>query len=80
MTGDALREAGGGLASLPVPISTPGYDAAPYLGPQKLAIDVDEIAVAGGLAGVPINLGCRTSFLARRTLFRPQPLDRVHTL
>ncbi len=127
ITGDALREAGGGLASLPVPISTPGYDAAPYLtatlcitvdpdngiqnigtyrgalkktdrlgvrmssriggaggyihwckyrdrkermpcaivigaapviaytGPQKLSIDVDEITVAGALAGVPIR-------------------------
>ena len=31
ITGDALRQPGGGLAALPVPISTPGYDAAPYL-------------------------------------------------
>jgi UbiD family decarboxylase len=30
-TGDDLRQPGGGLASLPVPISTPGFDAAPYL-------------------------------------------------
>jgi UbiD family decarboxylase len=29
--GDDLRKADGGLASLPVPISTPGFDAAPYL-------------------------------------------------
>ena len=29
--GDALRGAGKGLAGLPVPISTPGFDAAPYL-------------------------------------------------
>jgi UbiD family decarboxylase len=29
--GDELRGAGKGLASLPVPISTPGFDAAPYL-------------------------------------------------
>ena len=29
--GDELRKPGGGLASLPVPISTPGFDAAPYL-------------------------------------------------
>jgi UbiD family decarboxylase len=29
--GDALRRPDGGLKSLPVPISTPGYDAAPYL-------------------------------------------------
>jgi UbiD family decarboxylase len=29
--GDELRKPGAGLASLPVPISTPGYDAAPYL-------------------------------------------------
>ena len=29
--GDALRRPNGGLKSLPVPISTPGYDAAPYL-------------------------------------------------
>jgi 4-hydroxy-3-polyprenylbenzoate decarboxylase len=127
ITGDALRRPGGGLASLPVPISTPGFDAAPYLtatlcvtrdpdsgianmgtyraalkatdrlgvrmaarvggaggyqhwlkyrkrkqpmpcaivigaapvicftGPQKLALDQDEMAVAGGLAGVAIE-------------------------
>src|SRR5271168_3109272 len=29
--GDALRKPDGGLKLLPVPISTPGYDAAPYL-------------------------------------------------
>ena len=29
--GDALRQPDGGLKLLPVPISTPGYDAAPYL-------------------------------------------------
>ena len=126
--GDALREQGGGLASLPVPISTPGFDSAPYLtatlcvtrdpddgiqnigtyrgalkdtdrlgvrmssrtggaggylhwlkyrerhekmpcaivmgaapviaytGPMKLAIDLDEITVAGALAGEPIRV------------------------
>ena len=31
ITGDALRQADGGLKRLPVPISTPGFDAAPYL-------------------------------------------------
>ena len=31
MTGDELTRRGGGLAALPVPISTPGFDAAPYL-------------------------------------------------
>jgi len=127
ITGDALRRPDGGLKLLPVPISTPGYDAAPYLtatlcitqdpetgvrnmgtyrgqlkatdrigvrmaarpggaggylhwqkyrklkkpmpiaivigaapvvvftGPQKLPIDCDEMAVAGGLAGAPIR-------------------------
>jgi len=126
VTGDALRKPGEGLAALPVPISTPGFDSAPYLtatlcvtkdpesgiqnmgtyraalkatdrlgvrmssrvggaggyqhwrkyrerkvpmpvaivigaapvvaftGPQKLALDFDEMAVAGGLAGAPI--------------------------
>src|ERR1700691_5670796 len=126
--GDALRAPNGGLKTLPVPISTPGYDAAPYLtatlcitddpetgirnmgtyraalkatdrlgvrmaarpggaggylhwqkyrklkkpmpiaivigcapvvvftGPQKLPIDCDEMAVAGGLAGAPIRV------------------------
>jgi UbiD family decarboxylase len=126
ITGDDLRVAGGGLARLPVPVSTPGFDAAPYLtatlcitkdpetgvsnmgtyraqlkatdrlgvrmaariggaggylhwqkyrargepmpcaivvgcapvvaftGPQKLAIDQDEMGVAGALAGHPI--------------------------
>jgi 4-hydroxy-3-polyprenylbenzoate decarboxylase len=128
ITGDDLK-APGGLAALPVPVSTPGFDAAPYLtatlcttrdpetgvqnmgtyraalkaadrlavrmvaqeatgaggfqhwlkyrdrgepmpiaivigaapvvmftGPQKLAIDLDELAVAGGLAGAPIRV------------------------
>jgi UbiD family decarboxylase len=126
--GDDLRKPDGGLKTLPVPISTPGYDSAPYLtatlcitqdpetgirnmgtyraalkatdrlgvrmaarvggaggylhwqkyrkmkkpmpiaivvgcapvvmftGPQKLPIDLDEMAVAGGLAGVPIRI------------------------
>jgi 4-hydroxy-3-polyprenylbenzoate decarboxylase len=31
VTGDELRERDGGLKRLPVPISTPGFDAAPYL-------------------------------------------------
>jgi 4-hydroxy-3-polyprenylbenzoate decarboxylase len=130
-TGDDLKRRG--LASLPVPISTPGFDSAPYLtatlcvtkdpdngiqnmgtyraalkandrlgvrmasrlsgaggylhwqkyqkrkqempcaivigcapaviftGPQKLAIDVDEMAVAGGLMGAPVRtVRCKT--------------------
>jgi 4-hydroxy-3-polyprenylbenzoate decarboxylase len=128
IAGDALRGPGRGLASLPVPISTPGFDAAPYLtatlcithdpetgvrnvgmyraqlkasdrlgvrmssriggaggylhwekyrkrkqpmpcaivvgaaptivftGPQKLAHNLDEIAVAGALAGRPVRM------------------------
>jgi UbiD family decarboxylase len=128
VTGDALRGPGRGLAALPVPVSTPGFDAAPYLtatlavthdpetrirnmgtyraqlkasdrlgvrmasriggaggyqhwlkhrrmktpmpcaivvgaapvvvftGPQKLAIDMDEMAVAGALAGAPVRV------------------------
>jgi 4-hydroxy-3-polyprenylbenzoate decarboxylase len=128
ITGDGLK-APGGLAALPVPVSTPGFDSAPYLtatlcitrdpdsgvqnmgtyraalkaadrlvvrivareasgaggyrhwlkhnksgepmpiaivigaapvvvftGPQKLAIDLDELGVAGGLAGEPIRM------------------------
>ncbi|ESR26154.1 UbiD family decarboxylase [Lutibaculum baratangense] len=31
LTGDDLTRPGGGLATLPVPISTPGFDSAPYL-------------------------------------------------
>jgi UbiD family decarboxylase len=126
--GDDLRRPDGGLKLLPVPVSTPGFDAAPYLtatlcitrdpdtgvanmgtyraalkatdrlgvrmsariggaggylhwkkyrarkepmpcaivigcapvvaftGPQKLALDQDEMAVAGGLAGAPIRV------------------------
>ena len=126
-TGDEITAPGAGLARLPVPISTPGFDAAPYLtatlcitrdpetgaqnmgtyrgalkaqdrlgvrmatrlsgaggyvhwqkyramgqpmpvaivvgaapalmftGPQKLGIDVDEMAVAGGLMGRPVR-------------------------
>jgi 4-hydroxy-3-polyprenylbenzoate decarboxylase len=133
ITGDELRRPGGGLAALPVPISTPGFDSAPYFtatlcvtrdpesgirnmgtyraqlkatdrlgvrmatrlggaggylhwqkhrarrepmpcaivlgcapvvfftGPQKLDLDQDEIAVAGGLAGAPIRVArCAT--------------------
>lgn len=133
VTGDDLRNPNGGLARLPVPISTPGFDSAPYLtatlcitrdpetgvhnmgtyrgqlkktdrlgvrmsariggaggylhwqkyrargermpcaivigcapvivftGPQKLAIDQDEMAVAGALAGAPIRIAkCAT--------------------
>ena len=126
--GEALTRPGGGLASLPVPISTPGFDSAPYLtatlcitrdpesgiqnmgmyraalkatdrlavrmvarpggaggylhwqkyhalkrpmpiaivigaapvvcftGPQKLAVDMDEMGVAGALAGEAIRM------------------------
>ena len=133
MTGDDLTRPGSGLAVLPVPISTPGFDAAPYLtatlvvtkdpetgvrnmgtyraqlkardrlgvrmasrlggaggyqhwlkykergeampvaivlgcapailftGPQKLPIDEDEMAVAGGLIGAPVRITrCKT--------------------
>jgi UbiD family decarboxylase len=127
ITGEALRGPDGGLKRLPVPVSTPGFDSAPYLtatlcvtkdpdsgiqnmgtyraalkatdrlavrmvartggaggyvhwlkhnerktempiaivigaapvvmftGPQKLAIDLDEMGVAGALAGRPIR-------------------------
>ena len=130
ITGEELRKPGGGLAALPIPVSTPGFDSAPYFtatlcvtkdpetgvrnmgtyraglkatdrlcvrmatrltgaggyqhwlkykelgqpmpiaivigaspivqytGPQKLAIDLDEMAVAGGLAGVAVRT-CR---------------------
>jgi UbiD family decarboxylase len=134
VTGEELRRQGGGLAQLPVPVSTPGFDAAPYLtatlcvtrdpdsgiqnmgtyraglkatdrlavrmvarpsggaggyyhwlkynarrapmpiaiviggapvvmftGPQKLALDFDELGVAGALAGAPIRtVRCKT--------------------
>jgi UbiD family decarboxylase len=136
ITGEDLRKPGGGLAILPAPISTPGYDAAPYLtatlcvtrdpdsgientgmyraafkatdrlvvrmvarpggaggwlhwlkyrergekmpisivvgaapvvvftSPQKLAVDLDEYAVAGALAGAPIEMvRCKTNDL-----------------
>jgi UbiD family decarboxylase len=127
VTGDGLHDEGKGLDALPIPISTPGWDIAPYItaglwitrdpetgvqnmgvyrgnlkapgriavmmerstlagsylhwqkcrergepmpvavvlgappiveftGPQKLPIGVDEITVAGGLAGGPINV------------------------
>lgn len=130
ITGAELRQPGGGLASLPIPVSTPGFDSAPYFtatlcvtkdpesgirnmgtyraglkatdrlcvrmatrltgaggyqhwlkykelgqpmpiaivigaspivqytGPQKLATDEDEMAVAGGLAGTALRT-CR---------------------
>ena len=127
LEGDALHGPGRGLESLPIPISTPGFDAAPYLtatcvftrdpdtgvqnvgtyraqlkssdrlglmmfsgmrqgglehwrkyqakgekmpvaiaigcpplvafvGPQKVPLGADEMAVAGGLAGGPLNV------------------------
>src|SRR5262249_2319040 len=129
VTGEDLQRPGGGLARLPVPVSTPGFDAAPYLtatlcitrdpdsgiqnmgmyraalkatdrlavrmvarasggaggyyhwlkynerrapmpiaivigaapvvvftSPQKLAVDLDELAVAGALAGAPVRV------------------------
>jgi len=40
VTGDDLKRPGGGLARLPVPVSTPGFDAAPTL-TSTLAITVD---------------------------------------
>jgi 4-hydroxy-3-polyprenylbenzoate decarboxylase len=40
ITGDDLTRPGGGLARLPVPVSTPGFDAAPTL-TSTLAITVD---------------------------------------
>lgn len=134
MTGADLQGPGKGLDSLPIPVSTPGFDSAPtltatnvvtkdpnsgvqnmgtyraalkapdrlvvrmatrvggaggyrhyqahqkrgdaempcaivlgcppyvaFMGPQKLPIDVDEMAVAGGLAGAPIDVvKCKT--------------------
>ena len=134
--GDDLKKPGGGLAALPVPVSTPGFDSAPYLtatlvttrdpdngvqnmgtyraalkatdrlvvrmaarvggaggwlhwqkyrerkqpmpvaivlgtapvvfftGPQKLPLDMDEMSVAGALAGAPIKMAkCVTNEL-----------------
>lgn len=135
LSGDDVRGQGKGLDALPIPISTPGFDIAPYLtaalcitrdpdnriqnmgvyrgnlkspdrivimmerstlaggyihwlkyrksgqpmpiavvlgappiveftGPQKLPLDVDELTVAGGLAGGPINVvRCKTNDL-----------------
>jgi len=133
IAGEALRGPDGGLKRLPVPVSTPGFDSAPYLtatlcvtrdpdsgiqnmgtyraalkatdrlavrmvahqggaggylhwlkynarkekmpiaivvgaapvvmftGPQKLAVDLDEMGVAGALAGEPIRMTkCKT--------------------
>lgn len=132
LSGDDLIGEGNGLAALPIPISTPGYDTAPYFtaglwvtrdpddgiqnlglyrgnlkasnrvavmmerstlagggvhwrkykakgekmpvavvlgappivaytGPQKLPLDCDELTVAGGLAGAPIEVvRCKT--------------------
>ncbi|HEU5274721.1 MAG TPA: UbiD family decarboxylase, partial [Xanthobacteraceae bacterium] len=133
ISGEALRGPDGGLKRLPVPVSTPGFDSAPYLtatlcvtkdpdssiqnmgmyraalkatdrlavrmvartggaggylhwlkynerkqempiaivigaapvvmftGPQKLAVDLDEMGVAGALAGAPIRMvRCKT--------------------
>jgi len=44
-TGDELRMPGSGLESLPVPISTPGYDAAPYLAATLVITEDPETGV-----------------------------------
>ena len=150
--GADLTKPGGGLAALPVPISTPGFDSAPYLtatlcitrdpetgvqnmgtyrgalkaqdrlgvrmssrpggaggylhwrkyqklkqpmpcaivigcaptvlftGPQKLPIDQDEMAVAGGLAGAAVRIVKATSVdlvRARRRRDRDRGPDRT---
>ena len=58
-------------------LGCPPYVA--FMGPQKLPIDVDEIDVAGGLAGAPINVVKREdgrSAGARRGRDRDRGLDR----
>ena len=46
---------------MPIAIVVGGAPIVMFTGPQKLAIDIDEMAVAGGAAGAPIRMTrCRT--------------------
>lgn len=48
------QERGDGEMPIAIVLGCPPYVA--FMGPQKLPIGVDEITVAGGLAGAPINI------------------------
>jgi 4-hydroxy-3-polyprenylbenzoate decarboxylase len=54
ITGEALRKAGGGLAALPVPVSTPGFDAAPYLTATLCVTKDPETGVRNNAIWAPI--------------------------
>jgi 4-hydroxy-3-polyprenylbenzoate decarboxylase len=45
-----------GDAEMPIAIVLGCPPAVAFMGPQKLPVDMDEVAVAGGLAGAPINM------------------------
>jgi UbiD family decarboxylase len=48
-------------AKMPIAVVVGAAPIVMFTGPQKLAVDVDELAVAGGAAGAPIRMArCRT--------------------
>ena len=64
ITGDELREPGCGIDRFPVPISTPGYDAAPYLAATVVATKDPETGIRNmgtyrGMLKSPDRLGVR---------------------
>ncbi len=64
VTGDELRERGKGIDRFPVPISTPGYDACPYLAATVVATVDPETGVRNmgtyrGALKAPDRLGVR---------------------
>src|SRR5579885_640016 len=58
--GEALDKPANGLDGIPIPISTPGWDVAPYTTLSQYITkhpdNMDELQVAGGLVGAPINV------------------------
>ncbi len=64
ISGEELSTSGGGLDRLPVPISTPGYDAAPYLSATLVITKDPETGIANmgtyrGALKAPDRLGVR---------------------
>ena len=54
---------------MPIAIVIGGAPVVIFTGPQKLALDIDELGVAGGLAGAPIRSSGRrpSTFSCRPT-------------
>jgi 4-hydroxy-3-polyprenylbenzoate decarboxylase len=74
VTGAALREPGGGLDGLPIPISTPGWDIAPYTTlSQYITRDPDtgvqNMGLYRGQVKTPLTLGMNPSLELRPGIY-----------